>query len=1003
MKFIPLHVNSGYSILKSGIKINDYVLLATKFGYDTVGMMDINSFCGLPKFNDLAKKNNLKPIFGLDLNIESYNFSFIILNETGYRNLCALFARIQSEKISLEDAKAYFSGCFVIFDSKNNIFDIVNDETRKTLAKIAKGIEKFAIGLDVTRLDKMNMIRQFAEDYAYDLIAFPHIKYLKKNDAIVIKMLEAIENKEKLDFKTYEGEQYLRSENEYLAIYKEEEIALIHSLIKEIDFDFVSPRGKMLVFHNDEGLSSEQYLRKLCYENLIKKGLDSDVYKARLEKELNVISKMGYCDYFLLVQDFINFAQSKQIVVGPGRGSAVGSLVAYCLNITKIDPIKYNLIFERFLNEQRQSMPDIDIDIEDARRNEVVSYIEEKYGLNNVAKIIAIQRFGAKQALKDVGRIFGYEERHIELFSSIITKNDYDKLSLKEIYKKDESFRKLVDDDKYYLEIVSLASKLDGLPRQYGLHAAGIVINNEPLNNVAPLLLYPTDNKYIIQFEKEYIEQQNLLKIDILSIANLSIVKNCLALVKQNKNIDLTLDQIPYDDKNAINLIAKNKTMGLFQLESVGMRKTISLIKPTSFIDVATIIALYRPGPMDNIVAFAKRKNNKTSATYSSAELNNILKETYGTIVYQEQIMQIANKIASFDFAHADLLRSAISKKKADKLVSYRKDFIDGAIKNGYSQDFAEKLFTKIEKFGDYGFNKSHAIGYASLTCKMAYLKYYYPLEFYCSVLSYSDSVHYLETIGEIKESNISIKGPNINKSTFNYSIDNNSIICPLTMIQGISTMLTKSIISERNNGPFLDFYDVVLRLSKYRINSKELSALIDSGSLDILCPSRATMRKNLANALNFASVSSDNMGGFIKLEKPIMIQAQDDLLFNFNKEIDVLKSSFSISPLSICNSRYNIKFTNLLNIKNTNNTIFVPCLLRSMKTITTKNGSSMAFINVFDDSTEQEFALFSESYKLSMNALKKNTIIIIKGRYRSLKNDFYIEKIFELGDKLDG
>lgn len=1002
MKFIPLHVNSGYSILKSGIKINDYILLAKKLGYDTVGMMDINSFCGLPKFNDLAKKNNLKPIFGLDLNIESYNFSFIILNETGYRNLCALFARIQSEKISLEDAKTYFSGCFVIFDSKNNIFDIVNDETRKTLAKIAKGIGKFAIGLDVTRLDKMNMIRQFANDYAYDLIAFPHIKYLKKNDAIVIKMLEAIENKEKLDFKTYEGEQYLRSESEYLAIYKEEEITLIHSLIKEIDFDFVSPRGKMSVFHNDEGLSSEQYLRKLCYENLIKKGLDSDVYKDRLEKELNVISKMGYCDYFLLVQDFINFAQSKQIVVGPGRGSAVGSLVAYCLNITKIDPIKYNLIFERFLNEQRQSMPDIDIDIEDARRNEVVSYIEEKYGLNNVAKIIAIQRFGAKQALKDVGRIFGYEERHIELFSSIITKNDYDKLSLKEIYKKDESFRKLVDDDKYYLEIVSLASKLDGLPRQYGLHAAGIVINNEPLNNVAPLLLYPADNKYIIQFEKEYIEQQNLLKIDILSIANLSIVKNCLALVKQNKNIDLTLDQIPYDDKNAINLIAKNKTMGLFQLESVGMRKTISLIKPTSFIDVATIIALYRPGPMDNIVAFAKRKNNKTSATYSSAELNNILKETYGTIVYQEQIMQIANKIASFDFAHADLLRSAISKKKADKLVSYRKDFIDGAIKNGYSQDFAEKLFAKIEKFGDYGFNKSHAIGYASLTCKMAYLKYYYPLEFYCSVLSYSDSVHYLETIGEIKESNISIKGPNINKSTFNYSIDNNSIICPLTMIQGISTMLTKSIISERNNGPFLDFYDVVLRLSKYRINSKELSALIDSGSLDILCSSRATMRKNLANALNFASVSSDNMGGFIKLEKPIMIQAQDDLLFNFNKEIDVLKSSFSISPLSICNSRYNINFTNILNIKNTNNTIFVPCLLRSMKTITTKNGSLMAFINVFDDSTEQEFALFSEPYKLSINALKKNTIIIIKGRYRSLKNDFYIEKIFELGDKLD-
>ena len=1003
MKFIPLHVNSGYSILKSGIKINDYILLATKFGYDTVGMMDINSFCGLPKFNDLAKKNNLKPIFGLDLNIESYNFSFIILNETGYRNVCALFSRIQSEKISLEDAKTYFSGCFVIFDSKNNIFDIVNDETRKTLAKIAKGIKKFAIGLDITRLDKMNMIRQFANDYAYDLIAFPHIKYLKKNDAIVIKMLEAIENKEKLDFKTYEGEQYLRSESEYLAIYKEEEITLIHSLIKEIDFDFASPRGKMSIFHNDEGLSSEQYLRKLCYDNLIKKGLDSDVYKARLDKELSVISKMGYCDYFLLVQDFINFAQSKQIIVGPGRGSAVGSLVAYCLNITKIDPIKYNLIFERFLNEQRQSMPDIDIDIEDARRNEVVSYIEEKYGLNNVAKIIAIQRFGAKQSLKDVGRIFGYEERHIELFSSIITKNDYDKLSLKEIYKKDESFRKLVDDDKYYLEIVSLASKLDGLPRQYGLHAAGIVINNEPLNNVAPLLLYPADNKYIIQFEKEYIEQQNLLKIDILSIANLSIVKNCLALVKQNKNIDLTLDQIPYDDKNAINLIAKNKTMGLFQLESVGMRKTISLIKPTSFIDVATIIALYRPGPMDNIVAFAKRKNNKTSAAYSSAELNNILKETYGTIVYQEQIMQIANKIASFDFAHADLLRSAISKKKADKLVSYRKDFIDGSIKNGYSQDFAEKLFTKIEKFGDYGFNKSHAIGYASLTCKMAYLKYYYPLEFYCSVLSYSDSVHYLETIGEIKESNISIKGPNINKSTFNYSIDNNSIICPLTMIQGISTMLTKSIISERNNGPFLDFYDVVLRLSKYRINSKELSALIDSGSLDILCPSRATMRKNLANALNFASVSSDNMGGFIKLEKPIMIQAQDDLLFNFNKEIDVLKSSFSISPLSICNSRYNIKFTNLLNIKNTNNTIFVPCLLRSMKTITTKNGSSMAFINVFDDSTEQEFALFSEPYKLSINALKKNTIIIIKGRYRSLKNDFYIEKIFELGDKLDG
>lgn len=1005
MNFVPLHVYSSYSYLKSALRIDNYINKAKELGYEFLSLTDLNNLTGVPKFVHACKFAHIKPIIGEDVYISNSLITLIALNENGYKNLLRIsYASKINKDLKIEDIKKDLNDIVFILSTNTVLFRemFFNDDRIKVFANLSKGIKHFYIGLDDSNRNEFINYREFFNKYSYDLIAFPMIKYLNKEDAISLKILEAIEHKDTLQEKSAIGIEYIKNKEELSDIYFEDEINKTNEIAKMVNFNFITKRGKIMHYQNDDNLTSDEYLHKICLENLNNKGLNKEEYISRLNYELSVIKDMGYSDYFLLVQDYVKYAKNNNILVGPGRGSAIGSLVSFALDITQCDPIKYNLIFERFLNKERQSLPDIDVDFEDIRRDEVALYLKNKYGNNRVSKVLAVQKFGAKQALNDIGRVFNYEKRDIELFTKCI-KKDEEKLSLREIYKINKNFNKLVNEDKYYLQIVSLASKIEGLPRQKGLHAAGIIINNDDLIDIMPVDVDEEGN-LISDFEKDYLEEQYFLKMDLLSLRNLTTVKECLERIKINHNIEICFDNIPIDDKEAISLIASGKTMGLFQIESLGMRKAIKELRPTEFLDIAAVLALYRPGPMDNIIHYAKRKHGIEKYSYLSDGLKDILSPTYGIIVYQEQIMQIANKMANFSYGEADLLRRAISKKDSAKLAFYLNKFLESAVKNGYPELEANKVYKTIYKFGDYGFNKSHAIGYAFLTSKMAYLKAHYKKEFYASILSSSNSSNFLATISEMSQSGISLLNPDINISSFDYENIDNNIIMPLSAVKGIMMMNIKDIIMERKIKPFEDLFDFVVRINKYKINSKQIISLIDAGAFDKLCPSRASLRASMPKALNYASmVGGDDGQNIIDIgmfPKPKMTMVNDNKMENLNKEFDALGIMVSDSPLKMAKRISKLTLTNINDIYLSTNNINVACILKNVKVIKTKKGELMAFASIYDESGEMEITIFSEAFKEAQQYLKKDNLIIVNGKYNESKNDFYINKILPLGDE---
>lgn len=1004
MQLAPIHVYSGYSFEKSGLKIEDYVLAAKKLGYTAVGVSDFENLSAAPVFVHACEKAKIKPIIGEDFYFDNLLFTFVVLNEVGYRNLLKINYQNSIGKLSLRFLKENNDGLAVIITIQNDAIKkaYISEfaELPRKMAKLSTGIKHFYLGIEVNdEIDYIKDMRAFADKYRYEAIAFPIIKYVKKEDAIILKMMEAIASKEVLQEKTATGNQYLLTPEEIKQQYTFDEIKNCDALVNQINFKFVQKRGNLIKFVNNENLSSDDYLKKLSYNSLKEKNKVSEQYIKRLAKELDVIKKMGYSDYFLIVHDYVEYAKKNNIAVGPGRGSASGSLVSYALGITVPDPIENNLLFERFLNEHRQTMPDIDVDFSDINREDIVNYIRQKYGNEKVARIMAVQKIGAKQALNDVGKIFNYEKRDIELFTKLIKDEREDKLDLRKIYKSNAIFRNLVNDDPYYLEIVTLASKIEGLPRQSSLHAVGIVLNADPLENVIPLS--PAfDGGYVEQFEKDFLEEQGFLKMDILALRNLTIVENCLDLLKQ-KGINIDRDSIPYDDPRAIKMIASGKTMGIFQLESAGMRKAIETIKIKTFEDVVTLLALYRPGAMGNIDEYAKYKNTGAVVKYISPALKEILEPTFGQIVYQEQIMQIASKMAGFSLAEADIFRRAISKKDSSKLASTEKSFIEGSIKRGFSKQEATNVYQLIYKFANYGFNRSHAFVYAIFSSRMAYLKAYYPLEFYASILSNASTNEFNNTIAEMKKAKIKIKCPDINESGFAFLIKGNQILFPLTSIKGISSTTANQIITERNKKKFEDIFDFTLRMGQYKLNNSILINLIDAGCFDSIESSRASLRMNLVSALTFASFILDDQGLLVfdpnLYPKPAFQRVQDDLIENLNKEFQVLGLMVSASPLEKYKKEIEqYKGISIEQIPNAKGNIKVFAIIKNIKKIVTKKGQNMAFLSVYDESSEIELTLFPEAYLKSQKALKKNHIVMIGGYIRN-NGEFNVDLIQDI------
>ena len=999
MIFAPLHIISGYSFLKSGLTIDKIKKAVKENDYFGAAITDNNVLFGIPKFIKVMDELNKPYLVGMEINFQGDNIAVYALNDWGYKNLCLLSSLLQKEEDYESFLKENHQGLVGIISTNEGSFkeqfnQEIDTKFTKYLLNINKMFDSFYLGVEVTSKEEVhyaNKVRKFASEYTYSTIAFPRILYLNKEDAIILDIVHAIDNDDKISIKQRSGQNYFMKEADYQKIYSKLELQRTVDLVKSSSLSFAKKRGEMLHFPMEDASTA---LKEKVYEGLKEKGLETEQYTKRADYEISVITSMGFADYFLIVQDYIKYAEEHGILVGPGRGSAAGSLVSYCLGITKVDPIKYDLQFERFLNPGRKSMPDIDVDFMDTRRNEMIDYMREKYGEDRVAQISTFQTIMAKQALRDVGRIYEYHDWLVDNLSKAITNP---KLTLASAYRTLPAFKKLVDSDPYYLEIVSLASKIEGLPRQNGLHAAGIILNNTPMESCLPVT-FDIDDHYVTQYESIYLEEQGFLKMDFLSLRNLTTIDACVNLINERyPDVHLDPKHIDYDKPETYELISKGQLTGIFQLESAGMRRAVKTIKPSRFEDVVAVISLFRPGPMDSIPSYARRKHGLEKVTYISDNLKSVLEDTYGIITYQEQVTSIAMVMAGFSISEADLFRRGISKKKADVLKTMEAKFIEGCKKNGYSEKLSKTVYEAIMKFANYGFNKSHAAVNAYLACEMAYLKAHYPLEFYASIMMTAASTSdtkFTEYVSEMRSRNIPVYLPDINESEKNFIIYNDGLMYPLGEIRGINYILVNNILEERKeNGPFKDYFNFIVRMFKYGITESGLEKLIRAGVFDKINPSRASLLASITKGLQYAEIISNGHGQVLLDESlippPELTHVEDSPLDNLNDEYEELGIMLSSNPLSYRQDLYE-KY-HLIPLSEANEekgTFKIMGIVKAVKVINTKKGTPMAFVKLFDQSGEFETTIFSDLYSDNMQYIKKNSILLLEGSNRTNKGE---------------
>lgn len=999
-KFAPLHIISCYSFLKSGLTIKKIARSIEKQGYFGAGIADFGSMYGIPEFVHAMEDIKKPYLVGINITIDETNLCLYVLNEEGYHHLININTAIQKNELTLATLSKNCGGLACVMETNYGTFkerfsalEKIDTTFTKWLNEYSKLFEpSFYLGIEVVDLASKTMmekVRTFAKEYNYQCLAFPRLRYEKKDDAIVLKIVSAIGEGTFIKEKKAFGYEYFMAEADYHKIYSENEIGATNDLIKQSQFAFMQKRGEMLHFSSR---NCDEELKEMAYEKLKKLNLDAkSEYVERLDYELSTISSMGYSDYFLLVQDYVNWAKREGILVGAGRGSSAGSLVSYLLNITEVDPIFYRLQFERFLNPARKSMPDIDVDFMDIKREDVIQYMRDKYGRNKVSTIVTFQTILARQAIRDIGRVYQYPERHIVLLSKAISNPRY---SLGQAYKYLPEFQKTIDSDPYFKEFVSLAGKIEGLPRQSGQHAAGIILNNTPIENSIPVSIDFNDN-YISQYEAEYLEEQGFLKMDFLGIRNLTTVSVCVDLINSHyPDIHLDKMKLPYDSPEIFDLISSGHTIGLFQIETAVMRRGIQTLRPNSFEDVVALIALNRPGPMPYVRNYALRRDGKEKIVYLSEDLKDILAPTYGIIVYQEQINQIASVMAGLSPAEADSFRRAVSKKDKAILLSLGKQFIEGSIKTGHSEAVSKEVFNDILKFADYGFNRSHSVVYAVLACRMAWLKAHYPLEFYVALLETSLSANdskFIDNIAEMRAMGIKILPPDINESQMAFSINNKSLLFPLTSISGINDLMAETIIQERKNGPYKDIFDFVTRLYQNKISESQVLKLINAGAFDKLHNSRASLRNTIKAALQYAQLISDDNGqlnlGIAAIAPPDIMVEQDDPLENLDLEYDTIGVMLSSNVLDYKKDLLKAKNVVPINELVEHNEVNIAGIVKVKKVIKTKKGSSMAFVKIFDQTGDIEMTVFPNLFAEVAFLLEKNNIILVKGRYE-VKND---------------
>ena len=1052
MAFTHLHVHTEYSLLDGSSKIKELLPRAKELGMDSLAITDHGVMYGVIDFYKKAKEVGIKPILGCEIYVAPgsrfdreqgrgedryYHLVLLAENNQGYKNLMKIVTRGFTEgyyykpRVDYEVLEKYHEGIIALSaclagEIPNKILKEDFDGARAAANKMRDifGENNFFLELQDHGIRQQTQVNtsliRLSRELGIPMVVTNDVHYIREEDAVPHDLLLCIQTGKKVsdqDRMRYEGGQYyLKSEEEMQKVfpYAREAMDNTHKIAERCNVEIVFGEQKVPKFDVPEGYDAFSYLKELCETGLVKRYGDAppQELQERLSYELSTIKNMGYVDYFLIVWDFIRFAKSQGIAVGPGRGSAAGSIVSYCLEITNIDPIRYQLIFERFLNPERVSMPDIDIDFCYERRQEVIDYVYEKYGKDKVVQIVTFGTMAARMAVRDVGRVLDIPYVQVDNVAKMIPMELG--ITIEKALKSNPELKQAYESDDVVKNLIDMSMRLEGLPRHTSIHAAGVVIGSKPLDEFVPLSR-GADNVITTQFTMTTIEELGLLKMDFLGLRTLTVIQDAARMIGKKLGHDFSIDTIDYDDAKVYEMIGQGKTEGVFQLESAGMKSFMKELKPTNLEDVIAGISLYRPGPMDFIPKYIKGKQNQDSIQYTCPELEEILAPTYGCIVYQEQVMQIVMKLAGYTLGRSDLVRRAMSKKKGDVMIKERQNFvygneeegIPGCINNGIDEKTANQIWDEMLDFAKYAFNKSHAAAYAVVAYRTAYLRCHYPVEFMAALLTsvLGNTNKISEYSYACKKLGIKILPPDINYGEGAFSVDHGNIRYGLTAIKSLGRPVIEAIIRERNlNGPYRDFKDLVERLSSKEINKRTVENLIKSGALDCFHVTRKQQmivyasvidsiqkeRKNeIAGQMSLMDLLGEEDQQSFQISYPDVGEYEKEQKLAMEKE--VLGIYVSGHPLEDDIERLERSVTahtsDFVIDEETGKTkihdresCIIGGLISEMSVKLTKKNQNMAFITLEDLRGTVEVVVFPRQYATYQSLLREDAKVFIKG-----------------------
>ncbi|WP_163581610.1 DNA polymerase III subunit alpha [Gracilibacillus saliphilus] len=987
-----LQLKSGYSLMNSTIQIEPLVKQAKSYGYQHLALTDEGIMHGAIPFYQACKKAGINPIIGLSYRIKLHEYSVAVIalakNATGYKHLLQISTALQhGEKITIDMMKHYDESLFTILPAEQ--WPVEQIEANLQQISSHSGWNNMYLGVSEQLVDQRNILEQLN----IKKVALSDVRYLNKQEVMAYSCLRAMDQGVKWDKEVLEGVEgtYLKAADELNIAFQAwpELLTEANQLAAQCQIELRLEQRLLPKYPVPGGMHADQYLEELCEKQIPDKYSHvTDEITDRLHYEIDVIQSMGFSDYFLIVWDFVNYAKENQIMVGPGRGSAAGSLVAYLLGITDVDPIQYDLLFERFLNPDRVTMPDIDIDFSDEKRDQVIRYVVEKYGSDHVAQIITFGTFAARSLLRELFKVLDIPDNDQAYILKSLPKDSNS--SIAALLKQTTELTEYVKQSEQLKRLFKIANQLEGLPRHVSTHAAGVIISDQEMTQHVATMPSQS-NVALTQYPMNDLEKIGLLKIDFLGLRNLTLIEKILKQIEYHYKQVISLQDIPFDDENTYRLLQKGETNGIFQLESQGMQKVLRELRPTNFEDIVAVNALYRPGPMEFIPTYIERKHKKKEIPHLHPDLASILEKTYGVLVYQEQIMQIVHKMAGFTYGEADILRRAVSKKDKTLIMENKQKFINGSLKNGYHNQTAEEVFDWIVRFSNYGFNRSHAVAYSVIAYQLAYLKANYPVAFFIEMLSMhmGNSEKIQIYLREAKNRNIAVLPPSINYSIGKFKAENGSIRIGLNMIKGIGFQAVQTILDARKNQRFKNLFDFCLRVPLQKINRTIIESLILAGAFDELHDNRATLLASLDEAMEQGELfrEFDDQIHFFEGDLALDVSYTETDPYPIMKQLMMEKEviGFFVSTHPLAQVRDKIRKYGYVSIQQANQLkkkqIKMAAVVQSLKVIRTKKGETMAFATISDESGEMDTVIFPNIFRQVNHWLEEDSFVFVEGK----------------------